>query len=168
MNSRFVRGSPVISGAASHQTISALETPKAGNRIALIIGNSRYQHVASLKNPKNDASDLASAFKKIGFDDVTSLQDLPRAAFLDALALFATKARSSTMSVVYFSGHGIELNSANYLIPIDATLESVDDVATQTVSLSSTLGSVGFISGPEGCRIGCLSVESVSSAFGTE
>ena len=103
-------------------------------RVALIIGNSAYQNVSPLANPVNDASDLAAALERIGFD-VTLALDLDIQGMRTQLRAFRDRATGSDMAMVYFAGHGVEIEKQNYLIPVDAKLESDSDVLFDTIPL---------------------------------
>ena len=88
--------------------------------MALVIGNSAYQNVAPLANPVNDSARIAATLKDAGFDVVDSRRDLPAADTRRALRDFADRARDADIAVVYYAGHGIEVDGGNYLIPVDA------------------------------------------------
>ena len=89
----------------------------AEKRVALVIGNSAYQKVAKLPNPANDAAAVAAMLKAAGFDSVESRANLSAVDLRKALRDFGSKARDADMAVVYYAGHGIELDGINYLIP---------------------------------------------------
>jgi hypothetical protein len=80
--------------------------------VALVIGNSAYQHVGRLPNPVNDAAAVAALFKSAGFDVVQPRSDLGVAAMRRAVGDFADVARDSDIAVIYFAGHGIEVDGA--------------------------------------------------------
>src|SRR3954454_22104779 len=82
----------------------------AEKRVALVIGNSAYKNVARLQNPANDASAVAGMFKKAGFDHVDSRLDLSVTEMRRALRDFGNKARDADIAVIYYAGHGIELD----------------------------------------------------------
>jgi hypothetical protein len=103
-------------------------------RVALVIGNSAYQNVSPLTNPVNDATDLAAALTRIGFD-VTLANDLDIQGMRTALRGFRDKATGADMALVYYAGHGVEIDKQNYLIPVDAKLESDSDVLFDTIPL---------------------------------
>jgi len=111
-------------------------------RIALVVGNSGYSAVAKLPNPQRDAEAIAEALKRDGFQDVMLGSDLNRADLVQALNDFADKAAKADWAVVYFAGHGIELDGVNYLIPVDARLKSDRDVQDEAVSLDRVVASV--------------------------
>src|SRR3954466_12817342 len=111
----------------------------AEKRGALVLGNSAYQNVAQLANPANDSAKIAATLKDAGFDVVDSRRDLPAAATKRALRDFADRARDADIAVVYYAGHGIEVNGSNYLIPVDARLERDTDIYDEALSLDRIL-----------------------------
>jgi len=111
----------------------------AGKRVALIIGNSAYQNVAPLPNPANDAAAIADLFTKANFDVVMSRRDLKSLDMRRALREFTDQARGADIAVVYFAGHGLEVDGTNYVVPIDAVLERDADVDDEAVSLNRIL-----------------------------
>jgi uncharacterized caspase-like protein len=114
----------------------------AEKRVALVIGNSAYKNVARLTNPVNDAAAVVGMFKTAGFDEVVSRLDLNVVEMRRALREFGNKARDADIAVIYYAGHGIELDGNNFLIPIDATLETDTDVYDETFPLDRVLISV--------------------------
>ncbi len=112
------------------------------NRVALVIGNSNYTAVAKLPNPPRDAAAVADALKSDGFASVTLVSDVTRADFIHALNAFADKASVADWAVVYYAGHGMELDGLNYLIPVDATLKADRDVQDQAISLDRVISAV--------------------------
>src|SRR5215218_8186704 len=114
----------------------------ADKRVALVIGNSSYRNVAKLNNPANDAAVVAAMFKSAGFDVVESKLNLTVGELRKALRDFGNKSRDADVAVVYYAGHGIELDGTNYLIPIDATLETDADVLDETLPLDRVLFAV--------------------------
>lgn len=114
----------------------------AERRVALVMGNSAYRNVARLANPVNDAALVGGMFRKAGFDTVDIKLDLNVAEMRKALRDFGGKAREADVAVVYYAGHGIELDGTNYLIPTDATLETDSDVLDETLPLDRALFAV--------------------------
>src|ERR1035437_2624837 len=94
----------------------------AEKRIALVIGNSSYRNVASLPNPANDAAVVAAMFRAAHFDLVETRVDVGIAELRRAIGEFSDAASNADIAVVYFAGHGIEIDGTNYLIPVDAKL----------------------------------------------
>ena len=111
----------------------------AEKRVALVLGNSNYQNVAPLANPVNDGAKIAATLKDAGFDVVDSRRDLPAAETRRALRDFADRARDADIAVVYYAGHGIEVDGGNYLIPVDARLERDTDIYDEGLSLDRIL-----------------------------
>jgi uncharacterized caspase-like protein len=111
----------------------------AEKRVALVIGNAAYQNVAKLPNPVNDSATIATTLKGAGFDVVDSRHDLGAAETRRALRDFADRARDADIAVVYYAGHGIEVDGGNYLIPVDAKLERDTDVYDEALSLDRVL-----------------------------
>src|SRR6188768_2363281 len=111
----------------------------AEKRVALVIGNAAYQNVAKLPNPVNDGATIATTLKGAGFDVVDSRHDLGAAETRRALRDFADRARDADIAVVYYAGHGIEVDGGNYLIPVDAKLERDTDVYDEALSLDRVL-----------------------------
>ena len=114
----------------------------AGKRVALVLGNSVYQNAPPLPNPVNDAAVIAAKLKEAGFDVVDSRRDLPAAETRRALRDFADAARDADIAVVYYAGHGLEVDGTNYLVPVDAKLERDTDVYDEALSLDRVLVAV--------------------------
>lgn len=109
------------------------ETPA---RVALVIGNSAYQSVPALPNPVNDASDISASLARLGFQ----VRRVSNGSFDDmrlALRDFARTALGSELAVVYFAGHGIEIGGENWLLPVDAQLQTDTAVQQEAVALRS-------------------------------
>jgi hypothetical protein len=111
----------------------------AEKRVALVVGNSNYKNAAVLPNPANDAAAIAATLKGAGFDIVDSRLDLSAADMRRVLRDFADQARDSDVAVVYYAGHGIEIDGTNYLIPTDATLQRDTDIYDEAFSLDRVL-----------------------------
>jgi uncharacterized caspase-like protein len=107
--------------------------------VALIIGNSAYQNVPPLSNPINDGAMMAATLKDAGFDVVDSRHDLSEIETRRALRDFSDAAYDADIAVVYYAGHGMEVEGANYLIPVDAKLERDTDVFDEALSLERIL-----------------------------
>ena len=115
-------------------------------RVALVIGNSKYRNVSALRNPANDARDMARLLKQIGFA-VTELHNLDRDSFDDALAAFAEESEDSDFSMLYYAGHGIEVDKRNYLIPIDAKLTTDRRLRREAIPLDDILDMLAHVKG---------------------
>jgi len=109
----------------------------AEQRVALVIGNSVYQNVSRLLNPANDAKAIAGMLRAANFDEVTLHENLGIRELRRAIKDFSDRARDADTAVVYYSGHGIEVNGINYLIPTDAVLDRDIDVPYEAYSLEN-------------------------------
>ncbi|WP_425989485.1 caspase family protein [Afipia sp. DC4300-2b1] len=114
---------------------AALTPALAEKRVALVIGNSDYQNVAPLTNPSNDAAAIAAILTKAGFDTVDAKSNLSGIEMKRTLREFGNKVRDADVAVIYYAGHGIELEGTNYLIPVDAKLEIDTDVLDEAFPL---------------------------------
>ena len=114
----------------------------AEKRVALVLGNSAYQNVPPLANPVNDAALMADTLKRAGFDVVDSRQNLSALETRRVLRDFADKSTNADIAVIYYAGHGIEIDGNNYLIPVDAKLERDNDVYDEAFSLDRVLVAV--------------------------
>lgn len=115
---------------------------QAEKRIALVIGNSAYKKSATLPNPASDASAMGSMLKSAGFDIVETKLNTSASELRKSLRDFTAKSREADIAVIYYAGHGIELDGNNYLIPVDAALETDSDLLDEGVSLERVLFSV--------------------------
>jgi formylglycine-generating enzyme required for sulfatase activity/uncharacterized caspase-like protein len=111
----------------------------AEKRIALVIGNSAYVKVPRLPNPTNDSAAMAGLLRKAGFDVVEEKTDLRADAMRRVLRDFSEHVRDADIAVVFYAGHGMEMNGVNYLIPVDASLARDVDVEDEAVSLDRVI-----------------------------
>ncbi|MDQ8726480.1 caspase family protein [Bradyrhizobium sp. LHD-71] len=114
----------------------------AEKRIALVIGNSAYQNAPRLSNPSRDAAAIGDMLRKASFEVVESIRDANNQDMRRALREFSDKSQNADMAVVYFAGHGIEVDGQNYLIPTDAVLQRDRDVYDEAISLERILQTV--------------------------
>src|SRR5262245_60557634 len=114
----------------------------ADKRVALVIGNSAYKNASKLTNPENDAAAVADLFRRAQFDVVEQKRDLGNVEMRRVLRDFANKTRDADMAVVYYAGHGIEVDGINYLVPVDAVLEQDSDAFDETVQLDRILQAI--------------------------
>ncbi|KJC50826.1 caspase family protein [Bradyrhizobium sp. LTSP857] len=111
--------------APSPQQTDAAPSPAPavrGMRMALIIGNGAYAHVKALPNPPNDARAVARSLRDIGFTVFEGV-DLDRAAMQKMTRDFLRDAARAQVVVVYYAGHGVQVDGRNYLIPVDVELK---------------------------------------------
>lgn len=136
-NDEFVQAiapAPPASAALPPSVAPSASSPL--RRIALVIGNSNYQNEAPLKNPGNDVSLLAASLRKAGFQSVIVKKDQTREQLISTILEFATQADSADWAMIYYSGHGIEYNGVNYMIPVDARLKVDRDIDLETVDVN--------------------------------
>ena len=110
----------------------------ADGRVALVVGNSTYAHIGRLPNPDNDARDMSVALRRLGFEVTTEL-DTDRVELTEALRRFTRRSAGADVSLVFYAGHGIEMDGVNYLVPVDARLERDVDVRFETVTVDDLL-----------------------------
>lgn len=127
--------------AVAALVILACGTAEAKERVALIIGNSEYEHVSNLPNPENDASDISAALERLGFQVTLGLNYDYRQMRL-ALRSFAEAAEGAEYALIYFAGHGVEIDNTNYLIPVNAELRTDRDIEFEAIRMSAVLNAV--------------------------
>ena len=111
------------------------------NRKALVIGNDAYRHVEPLKTAREDARAIADNLKKVGFT-VTLRTDLAEREMKAAIRNFAEKIDGGDEVAFFFAGHGVEIGSTNYLIPVDITGESPKQIRDEAIDLKRILDDV--------------------------
>jgi tetratricopeptide (TPR) repeat protein len=111
---------PPPSGEASPPPPAAapMKAAATGRRVALVIGNGAYAHVRALPNPTNDARSIAKSLRDIGFV-VKEGADLDHAAMQATIRDFLREAARAQIAVVYYAGHGVQIDGRNYLVPVD-------------------------------------------------
>ncbi len=106
----------------------------ASKRVALVIGNSAYENAPVLANPANDAADIASALRDLGFVVVEGL-DLKNRDMRDKIREFTNELRGADVAMLYYSGHAMQVGGKNQLAPVDTRLEFESDIDFETISL---------------------------------
>jgi uncharacterized caspase-like protein len=129
----FLSGSIAVAQSAGQGT---------GRKVALIIANGSYANTSALTNPTNDARLVADSAKRAGFETVTLATNLSLAQFQRTLRDFREKATGAQVAMVYYAGHGIEGSGKNWLIPVDAALNSDLDLPYEAIDLERVLESV--------------------------
>jgi hypothetical protein len=122
--------------------LSAIACPAAAEkRIALVVGNSAYQNVTRLDNPKNDASLMAGTLSGLGFTLVggKAQLDLDKAALDNAVQNFGRQVQGADVALFYYAGHGVQVSGANYLVPVNANPTREADVDFQMVDVNLVL-----------------------------
>jgi tetratricopeptide (TPR) repeat protein len=114
---------------AASQTRLGTDTEAPPQRLALLVGNSTYQHVNKLKNPQNDVDQMAARLKVLGFQTDVKY-DLDHDGFVTAVSEFQNKIEPGAIVLFYYSGHGVQVAGTNYLIPV--TMPAGANAATLT------------------------------------
>lgn len=135
---------PVLSwlACAAVAAFLSLSPAHADRRIALVIGNANYQNAGPLANPANDATAVAALLRAAGFANVELKRDLGIAEMRRTLGDFSEAARNADMALLFYAGHGIEVDGTNYLIPVDARLVRDFDVEDEAISLERVLRAI--------------------------
>ena len=110
----------------------------AEKRLALVIGNDHYHNFGTLKNAGADARAVASKLKTLGFEVVLQL-NLDSKATLRAVRQFKQQISGGDEAVFYFAGHGVQIEAANYLLPVDISAENIDQVKDDALALQRVL-----------------------------
>jgi len=127
--------------------ILSMVSAPASERVALVIGNDAYQHARRLGAAVNDAAAVGDALRKLDFK-VILISDAGVEAMLEAMAQLKREAEGAESILVYYAGHGIEIGSVNYLIPVDAKLEREIQLKTQAISLDQILEDIKQVKVP--------------------
>jgi hypothetical protein len=114
---------------------------QAERRVALVIGNSAYQHSAPLGNPTNDAQDLADALGRLGFEVILA-KDLDKRGMEQSFSRFARLAQDADVAMFYYAGHAMQYGGENFLVPIDATLQDEFSVEFEMARVNDVLNSL--------------------------
>jgi subtilisin-like proprotein convertase family protein len=118
--------------------MALLVSAASAAKVALVVGNGRYEHTGELANPGNDAKAFAAFLRTAGYD-VTEVIDGDRRAMSESLAAFAGKLQPDDTALFYYAGHGLQMAGENYLIGVEARLLSEFDVPGEAISLSSII-----------------------------
>ncbi|WP_188129312.1 caspase family protein [Rhizobium sp. RU20A] len=106
--------------------------------MALVVGNAEYQHAGRLKNPSNDADDMSEALKKYGFEVVVA-KDSDSRQFERDIETFAQAMHDADVALFYYSGHALQLGSANYLLPVDFNADTELAAKRQAFALADII-----------------------------
>jgi hypothetical protein len=108
-------------------------------RVALVIGNAAYAGSAALANPVNDARAMAETLSRFGFQ-VVEVRDADRSKMLAAIDTLHAKLKGHHgVGMLYYAGHGLQLDWQNYMVPVDARLATSSDVPKQAVSVNAVM-----------------------------
>jgi tetratricopeptide (TPR) repeat protein len=110
-------------------------SPDGLKRIAFVIGSSDYAELASLPNARRDAAVMGHALADMGFETVEVAENLGKADLRSVPAYVAARAAEADIVVVFYAGHGVETGGVNYVVPVDATLESDKELRSGALAL---------------------------------
>ena len=128
----------LVQSAYAQQRQLVQEDSRTEKRIALVIGNSAYVNAPPLKNPVNDAQDMAQALRGLSFD-VIYRENLNQNDMKRAIREFGAKIRNGGVGLFYYAGHGVAVKGINYLVPVDAEVESEEEVEYECVNAGFVL-----------------------------
>lgn len=112
-------------------------------KIALVIGNGAYK-IGALKNPVADASAVAASLKQMGFA-VTLRENTSLRELIEALRDFSQRAANAAVRVLFYAGHGVQARGRNYLLPVDADIQSEDEIAARSADVNEFVDRLGAI-----------------------
>jgi hypothetical protein len=135
---QLVSASSVQPPSATSKTISVSTPIGDAKRVALVIGNADYQFFTPLNNPVNDAQDITKALQGLGFD-VILRENASQQTMEEAMKLFSHKLGPNTVGLFFFSGHGVQFEGENYLIPTSMTTLSASDIKYKSVNAGYVL-----------------------------
>lgn len=115
-------------------SLVAMPSAQADRRVALVIGNSAYVNAAALRNPRNDANDIAEALKKLGFEVEVGL-DLDQRGFAQTIEKFGRELDGADVGLFFYAGHALQISDKNYLVSTTARLENEFLITSETMEL---------------------------------
>jgi uncharacterized caspase-like protein len=116
-------------------------TPDSSKRVALVIGNSKYVNAVALPNPANDAHLIASTLRNAGFEVIEGV-DQDNAGMHSLISKFTEESYNADLAVIFYAGHGMQVDGKNYLIPVDAELTSPAYLKTRTVQIDEFMAAL--------------------------
>lgn len=116
-----------------------------GSRLALVVGNHAYA-AGALKNPGNDARDMAGKLRELGFE-VVHVQNAGLKELLEATQDLVRRAPNYDVRLFYYAGHGLQYQGGTYLVPVDAVLKDKAEIATQTLRFDHLIERLSQVAG---------------------
>jgi uncharacterized caspase-like protein len=113
----------------------------AAKRVALVIGNSKYRYAKPLPNPANDARLISATLREAGFE-VLERADLDRSGMSETINQFTEMAFDADVALIYYAGHGIQVEGSNYLIPVDSELTTPAHLKTRTTTIDALVAAL--------------------------
>ena len=147
LTARFLHRSVLFFIALLSISFTAAQSTYAKDRVALVIGNSNYEHTSSLANPENDARLIAAKLRDTGFEVIerTNLgQQEMRRAFADYTTRLQSRGRNG-VGLIFYAGHGLQVNGQNYILPVDARITKEADVEVEAINASVLMRSISIV-----------------------
>ncbi|MGX5799767.1 caspase family protein [Bradyrhizobium sp. Arg314] len=124
-----------------HAAFGAQAATPDSKRVALVIGNSKYVNAVALPNPANDAHLIASTLRNAGFEVIEGV-DQDNAGMHGLISKFTEESYNADLAVIFYAGHGMQVDGKNYLIPVDAELTSPAYLKTRTVQIDEFMAAL--------------------------
>ena len=130
-----------LAAAIALLTLLSIGPAFAEKRIALVVGNSAYQNITRLDNPRNDAVLMADTLQNLGFTLIggRAQLDLDKPSLDNAVQNFGRQVQGADVALFYYAGHGVQVSGANYLVPVNANPTREADVDFQMVDINLVL-----------------------------
>jgi len=125
-------------GLVALALLLTLSAASAERRVALVLGNSKYQHAPALTNPVRDAQAMAERLQNLNFEVVSGF-DLTKLQTQTTIAQFAKQVRGADIALFFYAGHGLQVSGSNYLLPVDAALEDETSLDFEAVPVDFVL-----------------------------
>lgn len=119
-------------------TAGAITPAAAAKRVALVIGNGAYQNTDPLPNPVNDGRDVAAVLRRLGFEVIEGVNQ-DKAGMQQLLRQFSRQLEGAEASLFFYAGHGLQVDRRNWMVPVDAALESEVDLPFEGVAVDTVL-----------------------------
>ena len=129
--------SQTVNAQKDQRDLRLAKAPQGEQRIALVIGNGAYRD-SPLSNPVNDAKDMAKALRAFGFEVIYG-ENLSQNDMKRNIRAFGDKIRNGGVGLFYYAGHGIQINGANYLVPVRAVITKAEEVEYESVDVGLVL-----------------------------
>ncbi len=141
--SKSLGDSPIAQTRSALFEDSALETrPGTIRRVALVVGNAKYQRLVKLNNAATDAEDMCAALGRLGFDVACHYNISNRSDFRQVVRAFTSQLNSETVALFYYAGHGVQINGENFLLPVSVDAKISLDLEEDSLNLSYLLRSL--------------------------
>lgn len=134
----FASGSVLADSGDSARAAGRVDPNQHQKRIALVLGNGAYTSISTLDNPLNDARAMAKALRALGFE-VIDAYDQKLSGMLAAVQRFEAALTADAVGLFYYAGHGVGIQGANYLLPIEADVNSPQSVKYESVNVNMIL-----------------------------